>query len=175
MVARFGLALLVVAGCQTVDTGRANEKAAQANSAIEEGNRLFGEADAATNAALAGMDLAPGEERDQAVAGARACVTALEGAVPAFERASSLLSEASRMRITPPFAAYLDLKSQEMKKRAELGALQRELCEGLADGRKDALDVLEGGRAAALAREADELAAKAEEKRVEAGGDLDEP
>ncbi|MFO0552638.1 MAG: hypothetical protein U0271_29880 [Polyangiaceae bacterium] len=175
MVARFGLALLVVAGCQSVDTGRANEKAAQANTSIEEGNRLFGEADTATNTALAGMDLPPGEARDEALAGARACAAALDGAVPAFEKASGLLSEASRMRITPPFAAYLDLKSQEMKKRAELGSLQRELCGRLADGRSDALDVLKGGRAATLSREADELAEKAEEKRIEAGGELDDP
>ncbi len=143
---------VLCAGCEGIDTEKANKKVDEANKALNEGNDFVKAVDKHLKAAAAG----------DADAESKKCVKAAEDAADKFDEASKLAKEASEMKVKKIFGEYLGLKSKSFAKRGEVAVAGKKQCKSLTDkGDVDQIMKIEK-EIKALIEEADELDEKAE-------------
>lgn len=148
----FLVAGVLLAGCEGIDTDKANKKVDEANKALNEGNDLIKTAAKHLTAATSG----------DTEAEAKKCMKAADEAAEKFDEASKLAKEASEMKVKKIFGEYLSLKSKSFAKRGEVAATAKKQCKGLAD-KGDIEQIMKIGKEIEkLGDEADELDEKAE-------------
>jgi len=123
---RWHLFLLVgvlCAGCDQIDTDKANKKVDDANKALKEGGELFDEAN----------DHLKATDKGDAAAEGKKCLKKAEEAGEKFEEAGKLAKDASEMKISKVFSEYLELKSKSFSARGELASTMKKLCKKVGE------------------------------------------
>ena len=119
----FAVIIIFVAalGCSNADeTAKANKLMDDANDVVEEANKAWQDG----LAKIFGMEaMLPNIKNQNDLNAARAvaneCISILTKAKQSYSDASDKLGQASKMSTNDKFKEYLDLKSQEMKKRSD--------------------------------------------------------
>ncbi len=148
------LAGVLLVGCDTIDTGKANKKVDEANKSLEDGNDLLKKASKVLDASL----------ENNALEDVKKCTKSAEEAAEKYEEASKLAKEASELKVHKAFSEYLELKSNAFAKRGEIADTLKKLCKTVADkALPDAVVAVKKKQETIteLVEEADELDAKA--------------
>ena len=114
------LIFLVALGCSNDETAKANKLVDDANDVVKDANKASQDG----LAKIYGMEsMLPKIKSQNDLNAARSvaseCITILTKAKQSYSDAADKLEQASKMSINEKFKEYIDLKSQEMKKRSE--------------------------------------------------------
>ncbi|HEY6187029.1 MAG TPA: hypothetical protein VIW80_05060 [Pyrinomonadaceae bacterium] len=170
------LALLVgfVLACSSAgnETEKANKLVAEANTAIEAGNKAAIEAGRKNDQIFDELKAASFEEdKERLKPRVKEAIDGFTQAADKFREAAKKFEEASKLKINDKFAEYLALKSQEFNKNAEQMEAARSMPQAILDS--DDGDALSQKikdnkeRYTKLEKEAKELSDRAEKVRAE--------
>lgn len=175
--ALLAIALMIgfVIACNTGggdETDKANSLVAEANKAIDAGNKAAVEAGRKNDQIFDGIkDATFAEDKERLTASAREAVDGFTQSAGKFREAAKKFEEASKLKINDKFKEYLQLKSQEFNKNAEQVEAARAMPQALLDSEDaDALrQKIKDNKATydRLEKEAKELSDKAEKVRSE--------
>jgi hypothetical protein len=174
--ALLALALMIglVLACSTGgdETDKANNLVAEANKAIEAGNKAAVEAGRKNDKIFDDIkDATFAEDKERLKGTAKEAVDGFTQSAEKFREAAKKFEEASKLKINDKFKEYLQLKSQEFNKNAEQVEAARAMPQALLDSDDaDALrQKIKDNKAIydRLEKEAKELSDKAEKVRAE--------
>ena len=174
--ALLALALLIglVLACSSAgdETDKANSLVAEANTAIDAGNKAAVEAGQKNDRIFDELkDVTFAEDKERLTATAKEAVAGFTQSAEKFREAAKKFEEASKLKVNDKFKEYLVLKSQEFNKNAEQVEAARAMPQAVLDSDDaDALrQKIRENKATydRLAKEAKELSDKAEKVRAE--------
>jgi hypothetical protein len=165
----------VVLACSTGggdETDKANKLVAEANTAIEAGNKASVEAGRKNDQVFDELKSSSfAEDKERLSATAKEAVDGFTQSAAKFREAAKKFEEASKLKINDKFKEYLTLKSQEFNKNAEQMEAARTLPQAMLDS--DDAETLSQkikdnkARYDKLEKEAKELNDRAEKVRAE--------
>lgn len=152
------LSVTLLAGCEGIDTEKANKNVDEANTRLKEGDALEAEGTKLLN------EINSAESPEKAKDSAGKCVAKFDEAGKKYDEAAKLTKDASGMKVTKMFAEYLDIKGKQFAKIGESAQIWKALCKTGADS--GTVLKVDGDKSKAdaekLQEEAKELNAKAE-------------
>jgi uncharacterized protein YukE len=114
------------------ETSKANKFVEEGNAAVEEGKKLFEQADAKDDEILQALDGFPAN-RDQLKGKAQEVIDLLDKSIAKLREGASKFDEGSKTNIDPKLKEYLSLKSQEFSKHAEHLEVEKEVPKAVMD------------------------------------------
>src|SRR5258706_12943360 len=155
------LVAAVLAWSSSDETEKANKLVDEGNSAVQEAKKFVGEAEGLKEKMLQ-TDVA---QLDEARAIAREAIAAYDKAKLQCKEASKKYEEASKLKVKDKFKEYLELKTKEFDKRAELVETAKGTPQALIDSENRSAFIgmakANNERVDRLTKEADDLAAQA--------------
>lgn len=114
------------------ETRKANKFVEEGNAAVEEGKKLYEQADAKNTELVQSLDGFPGN-RDQLKGKAQEALELLDKSIAKLREGAAKFDEGSKTNIDAKLKEYLTLKSQEFTKHAEHLEIEKEIPKSVMD------------------------------------------